>query len=71
MDETFTVDITALEVMDIIDSNYKRMVESSLKGAKQAKKDTSCDLDTVKINNYLHVEKAKKELCVDSYDMGV
>ena len=50
--------------------NHHDDVESSLKGAKQAKKEMSCDRDTVEINNYLHVEEAKKELCVDSYDMG-
>jgi DNA-directed RNA polymerase II subunit RPB1 len=50
--------------------NHHDDVESSLKGAKQAKKDMSCDRDTVKINNFLHVEEPKKDLCVDNYDMG-
>ena len=50
--------------------NYHDDAEASLKGAKQAKQEMSCDRDTVKINNYLHVEEQKKELCVDSYDMG-
>ena len=50
--------------------NYHDDAEASLKGAKQAKKEMSCDLDTVKINNYLHLEGPKKDLCVDNYDMG-
>lgn len=50
--------------------NYQDEAEDTLRGAKQSKKDTSCDRDTVQMNNYLNEEEKHDEMCDDDYDMG-
>ena len=50
--------------------NYQDDVEDTLRGAKQAKKDMSCDRDTVQMANYLNEEEKLDETCDDNYDMG-
>jgi DNA-directed RNA polymerase II subunit RPB1 len=50
--------------------NYQDEAEDALRGAKQSKKDISCERDTVQMNNYLNEEEKHDEMCDDDYDMG-
>jgi DNA-directed RNA polymerase II subunit RPB1 len=50
--------------------NYQDEAEDALRGAKQSKKDISCQRDTVQMKNYLNEEEKHDEICDDDYDMG-
>ena len=52
-------------------TNYKENTEKAFANAKAEKKNISCDLDSVRIDNYLSESKIEENNChEDDYDMG-
>ena len=58
------------EVETVSYKDYNDEIESALKGTKQKKKEMTCDLHTVNIENHLEVEEPIQDICDDDYEMG-